>query len=145
MISDILSLGTTVIDKIWQDAGEAKEAKRKLMELYQQGELKQMQSQMNMIVAEAKSKDKWTSRARPSFLYVMYTMILTSIPMGILHAFDPSLAANIQTGVANWLGSIPKAMWGLFGAGYLGYVGGRSYDKKKLIEQAEKLGQGTLQ
>jgi len=35
-----------------------------------------------------------TSRARPSFLYVMYSMIMISIPFAVLWAFQPAVAAR---------------------------------------------------
>ena len=44
---------------------------------------------MQAIVAEAQSTDPWTSRARPSFLYMMYALILWAIPMGLIAAADP--------------------------------------------------------
>jgi hypothetical protein len=31
---------------------------------------------MAAVLAEAESPDPWTSRARPSFLYVMYVLLL---------------------------------------------------------------------
>jgi hypothetical protein len=85
---------------------------------------------MQAIVMEAQSKDPWTSRARPGFLYVMYILMLAAIPMGVLHAFNPALAGGVVNGFHAWLGAIPEEMWTLFGIGYLGYVGGRSWDKR---------------
>jgi len=88
-------------------------------------------TRLGVMVAEASSQDKWTSRARPSFLYVMYIMILTAIPMGVVYAINQPLAANITAGVKAWLQAIPESMWALMGAGYLGYAASRSYDKAK--------------
>jgi len=84
-----------------------------------------------IVLAESQSQDKWTSRGRPLFLYVIYILILSSIPMGILHAFDPARAANITTGFKMWLEAIPQDFIILFGAGYLGYGAFRTYDKAK--------------
>jgi hypothetical protein len=78
---------------------------------------------------EAKSQDKWTSRARPAFLYVVYLFILFAIPMGILSIFSPVAAERIASGTSSWLKAIPESMWYLFGAGYLGYGAFRSFDK----------------
>jgi len=85
----------------------------------------------NVALAEAQSADKWTSRARPAFLYVVYIFILAAFPMGVLMAFFPSEAKGITAGVKAWLDSIPGDMWALFGAGYLGYGAFRSYDKTR--------------
>ena len=38
-----------------------------------------------------------------------------------------------RCGPGAWLAAMQDAVWGLFGAGYLGYVGARSWDKTKLI------------
>ena len=48
--------------------------------------LEAIQARLSAIVTEARSPDPWTSRARPSFLYVMYVMLLWAIPMGVLAA-----------------------------------------------------------
>lgn len=87
-------------------------------------------ARVSVMVAEAQSQDRWTSRARPAFLYVMYIMILAAVPMGVVYAINPTVAGNITIGVKAWLAAIPESMWALMGAGYLGYVGARSYDKK---------------
>ncbi len=132
-LSLIFGFGSDLIKRIFPDKDKQEEAKELLSKMHLEGDLKKYQLQMSAIVAEAKSKDKWTSRARPSFLYVMYAMILASIPMGILYAFNPDVAHNISTGMSEWLASIPKYMWTVFGFGYTGYVAGRSYDKKQII------------
>lgn len=95
-----------------------------------QAEDTDLQTRMSAILAEAKSADPWTSRARPSFMYVIYLLILMAIPMGVLSAFDPTHAQAIATGLQAWLRAIPDALWATFGAGYLGYAAARSYDKK---------------
>ena len=80
---------------------------------------------------EARSQDKWTSRGRPMFLYVVYVFLLSAIPIGILSVFSPVAAERIATGANAWLSAIPESMWYLFGAGYLGYGAFRSFDKWK--------------
>lgn len=122
---------TSIIDKIIPDPKVAQEAKFNLLKLQQDGTLKEAEIQLSAILTEAQSQDKWTSRARPSFLYVIYIMILSAIPMGILHAFNPNLASSIAEGMKLWLQAIPDALWTLFGAGYLGYSFSRSFDKAK--------------
>jgi hypothetical protein len=127
----ILDIGGKIIDKIWPDPEKKAEAQAKLLTLQQSGELKELEIAMSAILAEAQSSDPWTSRARPSFLYVVYIIILSAIPMGILHAVSPETATNIAIGFKAWLAAIPDPMWTLFGAGYLGYAGARSFDKRK--------------
>jgi hypothetical protein len=129
-ISALFNLGSNIIDKIFPDPVDRDKAKFELVRLQQDGQLKELESRMSAIIQEAKSSDPWTSRARPSFLYVMYIMILSCIPMGILYAFNPAIAHNIATGMQEWLKAIPEPLYALFGAGYLGYSASRSYDKK---------------
>jgi hypothetical protein len=62
-------------------------------------------------------------------------MLLASIPMGVLWAFAPVAAEGIATGLQKWLAAIPDAMWQLFSIGYLGYTGGRSWEKVKGVSK----------
>ena len=123
------NLGSKILDKIFPDKEAADQAKLELLKLQQSGELTELEKRFSAIVAEANSQDPWTSRARPSFMYVMYTMLLASIPMGFLFAFKPDVAMAVTTGVTNWLHALPEEMWWLFGAGYLGYSGVRTFEK----------------
>jgi Holin of 3TMs, for gene-transfer release len=81
------------------------------------------------------SPDPWTTRARPTFLYVIYIMILWSIPMSIIAALFPDIAQRMTTGIAAYLAAIPEPMWALFGTGYIGYTAARSWGKAKGVEK----------
>ncbi len=130
-LSAILEVGGKVLDKIFPDKTEAEKAKFKMFELAQQGELQLSMQAFEVFIAEAKSADPWTSRARPSFFYVMYVMILFGIPMGILSVFRPDMAVQVANGMKAWLGAIPDMLWGVFGAGFSVYTVSRSvWDKK---------------
>ena len=132
LLGPILGIGEKVIDRLIPDPEQKAAAKLQLIKLQQDGEFKDTEQQMSAILAEAKSKDPWTSRARPSFMYVMYIMVLASIPMGILAAFNPDMAQAIGKGMQSWLGAIPDAMWTTFTVGYLGYTGARTMDKRTM-------------
>jgi hypothetical protein len=93
--------------------------------------LSQMRQSMSVMLAEAQSTDQWTSRARPTMMYVMYVMILASIPMGVLWAFEPAAAERVATGMQRWLAAIPDSLWSLFGFCFVGYTGARTYEKAK--------------
>ncbi len=79
--------------------------------------------------------DPWTTRARPTFLYVIYVMILWAIPMSIIAAIRPDIAQRMTAGIAAYLGAIPEPMWALFGTGYIGYTAARSWGKAKGVEK----------
>jgi len=130
-LTAIMDVGGKLIDKLIPDPTAKAKANLDLMQLAQEGKLNELQTRMSAILAEAQSSDPWTSRARPSFLYVMYLMILASIPMGVLAAFNPTMAMAIAAGMKAWLTAIPDGMWATFGIGYAGYSAARSYDKAK--------------
>ena len=96
-LGSVFDFGSKIIDKLWPDKSEAERAKLKLIELQQAGEFKEMDARFSAIVAEANSNDPWTSRARPSFMYVMYLMILAAIPMGFMFAFRPEVAMAVTS------------------------------------------------
>ena len=87
------------------------------------------------VLADAQSADPWTSRARPGFLYVMYALLLWSIPMGLIAAVRPEAAQAIAAGMAAYLNGIPEPLYALFGTGYLGYTVARSWGKAKGVER----------
>lgn len=125
----------SIIDKVIPDKEARTRAKLELFELQGTQELRAVEARLSAIVAEADSRDPWTSRARPSFLYVMYALILWSLPMGVLAAFDPLTAKNIGLGMTGYLGALPEELYALFGTGYLGYTAARQWGKAKGIDK----------
>lgn len=124
-----------LIDKIIPDPRARDAAKLELLKLQGSQDMEVLKTQLSAIVAEAGSTDPWTSRARPSFLYVMYAMILWAVPMGLIAAADPVMATNIAHGMTAYLAALPESMWALFGTGYLGYTAARSWGKAKGFEK----------
>jgi len=130
-ITAALDIGGKIIDKIFPDPEARDRAKLEMLKAQQDGAFKEIEIQMSAIIAEAKSNDPWTSRARPSFLYVMYALILAAVPMGVLSAFYPGAATQIAEGMKAWLAAIPNELYAVFGIGYTGYTVARSaWDKK---------------
>lgn len=120
-----------LLDKIIPDPKARDEAKLALLQLQGSQELDLVQAQLSAIVAEANSADPWTSRARPSFLYVMYVLLLWAIPMGLIAAVKPEMAKAIGDGMTAYLQGIPEPLYALFGTGYLGYTAARQWGKVK--------------
>jgi len=132
-VTAALDLGAKLIDKFISNPEERGKAKLELLKASQDGGLKETEQQLSAIIAEAKSADPWTSRARPSFLYVMYIMILAALPMGVISAFRPEIAERIANGMKMWLAAIPPELYVLFGVGYTGYTIARSaWDKSAM-------------
>ncbi|WP_298465386.1 holin family protein [uncultured Erythrobacter sp.] len=126
---------TSIIDKIIPDKEARAKAKLELLKLEGTQEMRLIEARLQAIVAEAQSTDPWTSRARPSFLYVMYVMILWALPMGVLAAFNPGAAKEIASGMNAYLNGLPEPLYALFGTGYLGYTAARQWGKVKGVDR----------
>lgn len=127
----IVEIGMKIIDKIIPDPAQKAKAQLDLLNAERAGALEETKLQMSAILAEAQSEDKWTSRARPSFLYVVYILLLGGLPMGVLYAVSPATATQIAAGFNQWLKAIPSELYDLFKWVMLGYIGARSFEKNK--------------
>ena len=135
MIEAIIGPVSKLLDKIIPDPQARDRAKLELIKLQGEQEMQAIGAQMQAIIAEANSSDPWTSRARPSFLYMMYALILWAIPMGLIAAANPSMADGIARGMTAYLRGIPEELYALFGTGYLGYTAARTWGKVKGVEK----------
>ena len=118
-----------LLDKLISDPRARDAAKLELLKLQGDQSLDQLRVQVQAMTAEAQSADPWTSRARPSFLYVMYALLLWSIPMGLIAAAQPQMARDIADGMTAYLNGLPEPLYALFGTGYLGYTVARTWGK----------------
>ena len=92
----------------------------------------------NIILAEATSNDPWVSRARPTLMWIMYAVIVFNyivIPLILMGGKMGGLDIQGLDPIA-----IPEVLWGMFGAGYLGYSHYRSQDKEKMIKGLLEMG-----
>lgn len=138
MMFEVFGFLTNVIDKIFPDAGERERVKLLLLKLEQEGELARIAAQSNIIMAEAQSQDKWTSRARPSFMYVFY-MILMMLTFGaVISVWYPGEVRTAAFTFKELFEGIPEPMWWTFTAGYLGYTGARTWEKGKGVADGSK-------
>lgn len=135
LITALIGPVAKIIDKIIPDKEVRDQAKLELLKLEGSQELEEVRVQMSAILAEAQSADPWTSRARPSFLYVMYLLLLWSIPMGLIAAIRPDAAHNIAEGMNAYLTGIPEPLYALFGTGYLGYTITRQWGKIRGVDK----------
>lgn len=124
-------IGSKIIDKVFPNPEQRDAAKLELLKAQRTGELDEVKIQLSAIIADSQSADRWTSRARPSFLYVVYILLLWSIPMGLLAMFAPDKAVAFTAGFKGWMEALPEPVLQLFGVVMLGYVGGRSWEKVK--------------
>src|SRR3546814_13357748 len=75
-----------IIDKIIPDPDARAKAKLELLKLEGSQAMEAMKTQLSAILADAQSVDPCTSRARPRFRSVMYSLLTWSVPMGLLSA-----------------------------------------------------------
>lgn len=123
-----------IIDRILPDESTRQAAKLELVKTENQQALNEIQASLSAILAEANSADPWTSRARPSFLYVMYIVICSCFIGGIIGIWYPAQTVQAATNINALLKAIPSDLYTLFGMGYLGYTGARSFDKWRKIK-----------
>ena len=135
LIEAIIGPIASLIDKIIPDPKARNEAKLELIKLQGGQEMETLRLQLSAVLAEANATDPWTSRARPSFLYVIYIMILWAIPRGLIAAVRPDAAIRIAAGMNAYLNGLPEPLYALFGTGYLGYTVARQWGKAKGIEK----------
>ena len=125
MANDPTTSVAALLDRILADPQPREAARRVLAD----SELAPDLDHLAALLIEARSADRWTSRARPSFLYVMYALLLWSIPLGLIAAIRPGVAHAIAAGMGGYLAALPEPLYALFGTGYLGYTVARQWGK----------------
>ena len=131
----LFDVGSKLIDRLFPDPEQKAKAKKELEALEQSGELKQLSTRMEAIMAEANSDDPWTSRACPSFMYVFYLVILFLVIIApIVGVFFPGQMETFFANVGAGFKAIPEELWWTFTSGYLGYGAYRTYEKKNGVD-----------
>ena len=114
LLGPLLDFGSKVFDKVFPDPEKANEAKLKLMEMAQKGELEELAARSSIIKAEASSEHWIVAAWRPILMLTFGGLI-----------------------VARWLGfsapGISEAeilkLWSIVEFGLGGYIVGRSVEK----------------
>ncbi|MGH9992853.1 MAG: 3TM-type holin [Nitrososphaera sp.] len=130
-IEGVSTLLTTALNKIWPNPEDKAKAEAIAITAAVESSIAQLKASQAVMLAEASSADGFTSRARPTMLYVFYILILAAVPMGIVSAVSPSTALDISAGFGAWLRAIPASITDLATFVMLGYIGGRSLEKLK--------------
>lgn len=122
-LSGILGGITDIVDRFVQTPEEKAKALIELRQL----EVREIEAIVSAtsaaIVAEAQSDDPYVRRSRPTYLYLIYTILgFNFILLPVLQFVTQQPIQPIE---------LPSDLYYLFGAGYLGYVGARSWDKGK--------------
>lgn len=128
---DVVTVGLKIFDKVLPDPKAKAEAQLELLRLQQSGNLEELKQALSVIISDSQSSDPWTSRARPTFLYVVYILLLWSLPMGVFFVINPDAANRFTAGFGMWLAAIPDSLLALFGTVMTGYVFSRTLEKVK--------------
>ena len=108
----IASVVGKVIDRAWPDPLQKAQAMLELEKLKVEGAFREMDTALSAIKTEAASNDPWTSRARPSFLYVFYFILIALVVLApIVGITNPSAMALLGTWVLMFLISRNPALY----------------------------------
>lgn len=121
-ISGLVGSVSDIIDRFVQTPDEKAKALLELRALEVRETEIIVSSASAAVQKEAESPDPWVRRARPTFLYIMYAVLVWNfmlLPVVQLLTTQPLSPITL-----------PDDLYYLFGAGYLGYVGARSWDKR---------------
>ena len=119
-ILSILSAVTPLLGKLIPDPAQRAEAEANLLKLHQDGELKELESATNIIVAEAKSEHWIVASWRP------ITMLTFTAIVANNYILYPYLSLFWEDAP---ILAIPADLWDLLKIGLGGYVVGRSVEK----------------
>lgn len=111
---------TSLIDKLIPDPQAAAQARQKLAELDQAGQLTELSEAVKVIVAEASSGSWLAANWRPLTMLSFVSIIVNN------YILFPYLQLLFGTGVQL---DIPPDMWDLLKLGIGGYVIGRTVEK----------------
>lgn len=109
-----------VLDKIFPDKEDAAAAKLKLLELEQNGELKELETAARIVSAEAESEHWLTSTWRPITMLVFVAIIANNYILYPYLSLFWSEAPSLE---------LPDHMWELLKIGLGGYVVSRGVEK----------------
>lgn len=129
-VSAALTIGDSIIKRIWPDPNEQAKAKLALAEMAQNGELQTITSQAGIVTAEAKSEFWITANWRPLTMLVFVAIIANN------YIIAPYVGAIFGADAAVSL-ELPPAMWELLKIGLGGYVVGRSAEKAVKLWKAK--------
>lgn len=117
IVSTLVGVGASLIDKLIPDKEAAAAAKIKLLELEQAGELEELKQRGGIVKAEAESQHWLTAAWRPitmlSFVAIVVNNYILAPYIALFFGADISL-------------EIPPNLWDLLQIGIGGYIVGRS-------------------
>ncbi len=129
LLGPALTLGTSLIERLFPDPEAQAAAKLKLMELQQSGELQQMTAAAGIVQAEAESEHWLTANWRPLTMLTFVVIIANNYILYPYLSLFWSEAPRLD---------LPPDMWDLLKIGLGGYVLGRSTEKSIKMWRAKE-------
>lgn len=115
-----LRIGSQVIDRLWPSPEERDKAKLALLQLQQEGALREIEANMQVVVAEAKSEHWLTAVWRPVTMLVFVAVVANNLILapyiGLMFGVNAALP-------------MPDQVWELLQLGIGGYLAGRTIEK----------------
>jgi hypothetical protein len=115
LFQGIASLINVIKGKSPEDAAKLAELAAKYQDDILTADVQMQQAASANIQADAKSGDKFTQRARPSFMYIVETILVCNFIVFPLMNRPPL--------------ALPDPLFWLFGSAILGYTGARAWEK----------------
>lgn len=136
----IFDIGKKLVDKFIPDPEKRALAEAQLFQMVQTGEFKELETRMTAIYLEAQSDDPFVKRARPSFLYVFYFVIIALVVVApTIGVFYPEQMKMFFANVKAGFEAVPGELWAVFTAGFMGYSYNRSQDKRSQLDALVKM------
>lgn len=120
VVKGLLSIGSSLIDRLFPDKEAQAKAKLELLALEQSGELQKIAESSAVVQAEAKSEHTITATWRPITMLVFVAIIANNY---ILYPYLSLFWTDAP------VLDLPDQMWSLLQIGLGGYVVGRSGEK----------------
>ncbi len=120
VVDAALNIGSKLIDRLWPSPEDRDKAKLALLELQQEGALREIEANMQVVVAEAKSEHWLTASWRPilmlTFTAVVANNLILAPYIGLMFGVNAALP-------------MPAEVWELLQLGIGGYLAGRTIEK----------------
>lgn len=120
VVDAALNIGSKLIDRLWPSPEDRDKAKLALLELQQEGALREIEASMQVVVAEAKSEHWLTASWRPilmlTFTAVVANNLILAPYIGLMFGVNAALP-------------MPAEVWELLQLGIGGYLAGRTIEK----------------
>lgn len=125
-LTAILGIGSKIIERVFPDPEQRAKAQLELLKLQQEGELKELAAQWDILKIEAMSGDKYTSRWRPSLGWVCVAAFATQFFIGPVGTWIAMLYGKSIVFPTLDMNTFMPVLLGM-----LGLAGYRTYEKTR--------------